>query len=143
MKVLNTFSILKEKIEFINNSLGKALIKKADSVDFMERMQVNQLTTLVGLNNCSENNDLEDKIVEYCDGSYSKAKEAINLLTSGNPAKNGIGIDKKTNSHKSYATPLAKAYTNEAYASNGTAPCLLYTSPSPRDRQKSRMPSSA
>ena len=24
-----------------------------------------------------------------------------------------------------------------------TAPCLLYTSPSPRDRQKSRMPSSA
>ena len=28
---------------------------------------------------------------------------------------------------------------------NGTqySPCLLYTSPSPRDRQKSRMPSSA
>ena len=25
----------------------------------------------------------------------------------------------------------------------GTEPCLLYTSPSPRDRQKSRMPSSA
>ena len=25
----------------------------------------------------------------------------------------------------------------------GTVPCLLYTSPSPRDRQKSRMPSSA
>ena len=25
----------------------------------------------------------------------------------------------------------------------GTNPCLLYTSPSPRDRQKSRMPSSA
>ena len=25
----------------------------------------------------------------------------------------------------------------------GTSPCLLYTSPSPRDRQKSRMPSSA
>ena len=26
---------------------------------------------------------------------------------------------------------------------NGTKTCLLYTSPSPRDRQKSRMPSSA
>ena len=25
----------------------------------------------------------------------------------------------------------------------GNSPCLLYTSPSPRDRQKSRMPSSA
>ena len=28
-------------------------------------------------------------------------------------------------------------------ALNQTHPCLLYTSPSPRDRQKSRMPSSA
>ena len=28
-------------------------------------------------------------------------------------------------------------------ASRGLATCLLYTSPSPRDRQKSRMPSSA
>ena len=29
------------------------------------------------------------------------------------------------------------------YAGNHTFACLLYTSPSPRDRQKSRMPSSA
>ena len=29
------------------------------------------------------------------------------------------------------------------YASGVFGPCLLYTSPSPRDRQKSRMPSSA
>ena len=29
------------------------------------------------------------------------------------------------------------------YDRDGTLPCLLYTSPSPRDRQKSRMPSSA
>ena len=37
---------------------------------------------------------------------------------------------------------------DEAFALNGVTPaqtylCLLYTSPSPRDRQKSRMPSSA
>ena len=30
-----------------------------------------------------------------------------------------------------------------ADASTATSDCLLYTSPSPRDRQKSRMPSSA
>ena len=29
------------------------------------------------------------------------------------------------------------------YLFSKTSPCLLYTSPSPRDRQKSRMPSSA
>ena len=36
-------------------------------------------------------------------------------------------------------------YVNEALSriENGTYTCLLYTSPSPRDRQKSRMPSSA
>ena len=33
--------------------------------------------------------------------------------------------------------------TSESGGSNGTSVCLLYTSPSPRDRQKSRMPSSA
>ena len=32
-------------------------------------------------------------------------------------------------------------HTNVAQIEN--TPCLLYTSPSPRDRQKSRMPSSA
>ena len=31
----------------------------------------------------------------------------------------------------------------EEVAETGSLPCLLYTSPSPRDRQKSRMPSSA
>ena len=37
------------------------------------------------------------------------------------------------------------AATNNLYSikSTQTHPCLLYTSPSPRDRQKSRMPSSA
>ena len=35
----------------------------------------------------------------------------------------------------------AGAYTYHTFESPGT--CLLYTSPSPRDRQKSRMPSSA
>ena len=37
----------------------------------------------------------------------------------------------------SYATPIS------AYGSGKLFHCLLYTSPSPRDRQKSRMPSSA
>ena len=32
---------------------------------------------------------------------------------------------------------------NNAGILSGRTPCLLYTSPSPRDRQKSRMPSSA
>ena len=34
-------------------------------------------------------------------------------------------------------------YLGDAIDPIGTEACLLYTSPSPRDRQKSRMPSSA
>ena len=36
-----------------------------------------------------------------------------------------------------FSTDMMNFYTD------GSQPCLLYTSPSPRDRQKSRMPSSA
>ena len=39
------------------------------------------------------------------------------------------------------AGTVAEARAREAYEKPTT--CLLYTSPSPRDRQKSRMPSSA
>ena len=34
-------------------------------------------------------------------------------------------------------------YCDQVYMVAGNNDCLLYTSPSPRDRQKSRMPSSA
>ena len=40
-----------------------------------------------------------------------------------------------------YEKPFKKAI-RQLYAGQ-SRPCLLYTSPSPRDRQKSRMPSSA
>ena len=44
----------------------------------------------------------------------------------------------------SYPTQSAfKATDQTTNTSSGTLSCLLYTSPSPRDRQKSRMPSSA
>ena len=41
----------------------------------------------------------------------------------------------------SLKTPLALRYHGHQFRHYN--PCLLYTSPSPRDRQKSRMPSSA
>ena len=62
-----------------------------------------------------------------------------------------VGNNITCNSYFTY-TNSGNTYTFQAFASGGTAPyqytwnfdnCLLYTSPSPRDRQKSRMPSSA
>ena len=38
---------------------------------------------------------------------------------------------------------LTFPWVNDHLKNHSSKPCLLYTSPSPRDRQKSRMPSSA
>ena len=42
-----------------------------------------------------------------------------------------------------YKSSYDKANRTSAETARGVGICLLYTSPSPRDRQKSRMPSSA
>ena len=102
-----------------------------------------------------------DKIVIYTDGGCR-----------GNPGVGGWGVwlrykdyDKKlkgsehnTTNNKMELTAAIKAlealksseisvdlYTDSKYVIQGINEwiCLLYTSPSPRDRQKSRMPSSA
>ena len=63
-----------------------------------------------------------------------------------NPILEDLG--EKINSILLPAEPTSSAYI-ECWAGRQTIPvellksCLLYTSPSPRDRQKSRMPSSA
>ena len=43
--------------------------------------------------------------------------------------------------YRALGCPFTDSKTGETITE--LAPCLLYTSPSPRDRQKSRMPSSA
>ena len=53
-----------------------------------------------------------------------------------------FATDKDGTAHEFTVTAPAMRYVAmEAY--NALKTCLLYTSPSPRDRQKSRMPSSA
>ena len=47
----------------------------------------------------------------------------------------GPAFDKNAESKEAFYTPLREPIE--------TTPCLLYTSPSPRDRTRSRMPSSA
>ena len=61
--------------------------------------------------------------------------EVSDQTKSQSPASNTAVNNKKTQAqgltfHRFFTKP-------------GVSPCLLYTSPSPRDRQKSRMPSSA
>ena len=55
---------------------------------------------------------------------------------------NRIYIDQNFENIK-YTIQLSKEFYENSFYSIKEIPCLLYTSPSPRDRQKSRMPSSA
>ena len=48
-----------------------------------------------------------------------------------------------TESEKKAIEHMVKTLKEYGYENAHADPCLLYTSPSPRDRQKSRMPSSA
>ena len=64
----------------------------------------------------------------------------IDGITAGNPTPGDLFTvtDANDSSHKK-TYRVTQVETPSSYAT----PCLLYTSPSPRDRQKSRMPSSA
>ena len=64
-----------------------------------------------------------------------KSIELIRLLQTNN----AIVVPVMTKSALQFIKPLSVA----AIAGSKVYTCLLYTSPSPRDRQKSRMPSSA
>ena len=81
--------------------------------------------------------DLEKDIpeVDMYFGATDKPQTLIGIL-------NELGVDYKKNlvGERSQTTPKHFSYLK---ISEGCDNCLLYTSPSPRDRTRSRMPSSA
>ena len=76
-----------------------------------------------------------EKIREWSHGEVKKP-ETINYRTL-KPEKDGLFCEKIFGPTKDWECHCGK-YKKIRYKG-----CLLYTSPSPRDRQKSRMPSSA
>ena len=82
----------------------------------------------------------------------SKIRELIELMQDHELSEVDLRqSDQRIRLRKGHDQPVAYAPAPMAAAPAGPAPaagagpagCLLYTSPSPRDRQKSRMPSSA
>ena len=70
----------------------------------------------------------------------SLRQELVNNLMA---ARRGVGSARRAGDDA--AERLARAQVDDAKVALGERgePCLLYTSPSPRDRTRSRMPSSA
>ena len=64
-------------------------------------------------------------------------------LAPGEPVQHAHALPATAATHTAAATTLGFRELKARTALRTLVPCLLYTSPSPRDRQKSRMPSSA
>ena len=62
---------------------------------------------------------------------------------SGDVFANDIGVSRQGDNNTGHLLPGDPCPSHSAPIAVGSTTCLLYTSPSPRDRQKSRMPSSA
>ena len=58
-------------------------------------------------------------------------------------AGNGFAVIRFLPAHANAELPWTQVWSHAFQGPGGWYICLLYTSPSPRDRQKSRMPSSA
>ena len=66
------------------------------------------------------------------------AKAWVNFSMAGTTARDSLNLSSLTDTTTGkFNIAMSSAFTDADYT------CLLYTSPSPRDRQKSRMPSSA
>ena len=92
--------------------------------------------------------DMTDKtaVARRCviDFEYLPDVRAIGLTQAGHCAAR-IHTDDLAAHEQAMADTLCeeRRAAKEQKANSSTDACLLYTSPSPRDRQKSRMPSSA
>ena len=76
--------------------------------------------------------------------SLMRESGELGLLGSSVPEEyGGMGLDFKTTMLITEAIGGAHAFSVSFSAHTGIGTCLLYTSPSPRDMRRSRMPSSA
>ena len=92
-----------------------------------------------------EHNPEKPFIVEMGDGKYAEVMgTSFNIITDLGDGAASSQVDVKTGSVKVYSDgdPSVSTILTAGESTTINA-CLLYTSPSPRDRQKSRMPSSA
>ena len=73
-----------------------------------------------------------------------KLQKIVSRLQELHPKEIDLSLNRIQNLCKKLGNPQDKIKAISIVGTNGKySTCLLYTSPSPRDRQKSRMPSSA
>ena len=97
-------------------------------------------------NNSIEENTALCLIDKKFVGFYKKKEKTIVICTKNAKRLGGYREDKRYDNHKTnlyIRIALRHETTHLVQSCNNNKPCLLYTSPSPRDLSTSRMPSSA
>ena len=125
--------------------LDEFVEKKLETIDLKEQLKI---FIKIGEINKSAIKNLEDSKLDETNSSLKKINELIENQIENIEVidRNDLSINIKglieniTLSQERYASSFGK---NQTIRSDSIKSCLLYTSPSPRDRQKSRMPSSA
>ena len=134
-------------------AINKAFLKIKPNRTEIESFKTN-LIELLDRTNDTESEEFHKNLVsDFLKDTYYKNNHFINtkgrndlVIHNGNKAKSTVGVIIEAKKPTNKAEMLTKEKINVKafqelvlyYLS-----CLLYTSPSPRDRQKSRMPSSA
>ena len=89
----------------------------------------------------------QERVEEINQRTRDGGAEIVKYLEKGSafyaPAASGVQMAESYLKDEKKLLPCAVQLNGEYGVENVYAGCLLYTSPSPRDRQKSRMPSSA
>ena len=80
---------------------------------------------------------------EWTSKWFQVDQELINSFAKVTHDNQYIHVDPNKAKDTEYGTTIAHGFLTMSLLSAMYYDCLLYTSPSPRDRQKSRMPSSA
>ena len=102
--------------------------------------------TVTDNNGCTDVDDVEVLVHDLPTASVLGLEEiciqeTIDLIASGGTSY--LWSEGSTTALLTVAPLVTSTYSVTVTDANGCTGCLLYTSPSPRDRQKSRMPSSA
>ena len=132
-------SLLQDHSIFIEGNIIKEILPNNlafKTYDMENRTILNNHIILPGLINCYHNSTL----------TFFKNSNRIKDKFKNKTIHESY-IEKYSEKHKALSAQLliAEMIKNgiTTFCDDDIFPCLLYTSPSPRDRQKSRMPSSA
>ena len=131
----------KEGITGISNSsdANAITIDSSENVTFAGSVTINNQELKVA----DATGDNADKTGAFTTGHYDTDEENVaGVIVNSANGDNIVNIGGAFNAYNA-ATKVRFFTATNATTVSGTESCLLYTSPSPRDKRQSRMPSSA